>query len=211
MGDGQPSDAEVIERCRRGEVEPFSLLVQRYQNRVYNLAFRLLGNTDDALDAAQDAFVRAYAALARFEADRPFAPWLTRIVTNVCYGMLRKRRPEISFERLEEHAPEFAPEAAWEADPEARLQRAIRDDEIQQAVLALPELFRAVVLLRYMEEMSYEAIAAELELPLGTVKTYLHRARLRLRAVLAEPAESDERTGIAGRRDPGASGRKGSS
>jgi RNA polymerase sigma-70 factor (ECF subfamily) len=187
MGDGQPSDAEVIQRCRRGEVEPFSLLVERYQDRVYNLAFRLLGNADDALDAAQDAFVSAYTALSRFDPARPFAPWLFRIVTNACYGILRKRRPDLSFEALEEQ--EAAPAAAVtapETDPQQRVLRAIRDEEIQQAVLALAEPFRTVVLLRYMDEMSYEAIAATLEVPIGTVKTYLYRARQRLRTALDE-------------------------
>src|SRR5438876_1917968 len=102
MGDRQPSDAEVIQRCRRGEVEPFSLLVERYQDRVYNLAFRLLDHAEDARDASQETFVRAYSALARFDPDRPFAPWLFRIATNLCYGLLCRRRPEISFEPLDE-------------------------------------------------------------------------------------------------------------
>jgi len=187
MGDGQPSDAEVIQRCRRGEVEPFSLLVERYQDRIYNLAFRLLGNADDALDAAQDAFVSAYAALSRFDPDRPFAPWLFRIATNACYGMLRKRRPDLSFEAMEEQeAVPAAAVSAVEADPQERVLRAMRDEEIQQAVLALAEPFRTVMFLRYEEEMSYEAIAAVLELPIGTVKTYLHRARQRLRKALGD-------------------------
>jgi RNA polymerase sigma-70 factor, ECF subfamily len=185
MGDGQPSDAEVIQRCRRGEVEPFSLLVERYQDRVYNLAFRLLGNADDAMDAAQDAFVNAYAALSRFDPDRPFAPWLFRIVTNACYGMLRKRRPDLSFETMEEQDGVLAASlSAREADPQERVLQAVQDEEIQDAVMALSEPFRTVVLLRYEQEMSYEAIAAALELPVGTVKTHLHRARQRLRKAL---------------------------
>src|SRR6266851_9730388 len=168
MGDGQPSDAEVIQRCRLGEVEPFSLLVERYQDRVYNLAFRLLGNADDALDAAQDAFVSAYGALSRFDPARPFAPWLFRIVTNACYGMLRKRRPDVSFETMEEQeGVSAATLSAREADPQERVLRAVQDKEIQDAVMALREPFRTVVLLRYEQEMSYEAIAAALELPIG--------------------------------------------
>jgi RNA polymerase sigma-70 factor, ECF subfamily len=187
MGDGQPSDAEVIQRCRRGEVEPFSLLVERYQDRVYNLAFRLLGNADDALDASQDAFVSAYAALSRFDPARPFVPWLFRIVTNACYGILRKRRLDLSFDTLDEQeAIPATAVTASQADPQQQVLRAIRDEEIQQAVLALAQPFRTVMLLRYMEEMSYEAIAAALELPMGTVKTYLHRARQRLRTALGE-------------------------
>jgi RNA polymerase sigma-70 factor, ECF subfamily len=203
MGDGQPSDAEVIQRCRRGEVEPFSLLVERYQDRVYNLAFRLLGNADDALDASQDAFVSAYAALSRFDPARPFVPWLFRIVTNACYGILRKRRPDLSFETMEEQqAIPATAVTAPEADPQQHVLSAIRDEEIQHAVLALAEPFRTVMLLRYMEEMSYEAIAVALELPIGTVKTYLHRARQRLRAALGEggidPADTPKQRKIKG-------------
>jgi RNA polymerase sigma-70 factor (ECF subfamily) len=189
MGDGQPSDGEIIRRCRHGEVEPFSLLVERYQDRVYNLAFRMLQNADDALDAAQDAFVRAFGALERFDMERPFAPWLFRILTNTCYGMLRKRRPELSFESIEAQDSEPARSGAAggsEGDPQRHVLQTAREEEIQQAVLALSEPYRTVILLRYVEDMSQEAIAAALELPLGTVKTHLYRARRRLRQALSE-------------------------
>jgi RNA polymerase sigma-70 factor, ECF subfamily len=187
MSDGQPSDAAVIQRCRRGEVELFSILVERYQDRLYNLSLRLLDNPDDALDAAQETFVRAYAALTQFEADRPFAPWLVRIATNVCFGLLRKRRPGIvSLDAMEEREADATLAADDAADPQRQVERALRDEEVQCAVLALPEPYRTVVLLRYMEEMPYETIAAALEMPLGTVKTCLHRARQRLRAALTK-------------------------
>ena len=188
MGDGQPSDAEVIQRCRQGEVEPFSLLVERYQDRVYNLAYRLLGSAEDSLDAAQETFVRAYSALPRFDPDRPFAPWLFRIATNQCYGLLRKRRPEVSFEEIEEGGTGSASGRALgstDGDPLQSVLRAARAEEIQRAVLELPEPYRAVVLLRYQEDMSHAMIAAALDIPIGTVKTHLHRARQRLRKVLS--------------------------
>ncbi len=190
MGDREPSDGEIIRRCRHGDVGPFSLLVARYQDRVYNLAFRLLGNADDALDAAQDSFIRAFAALERFDAERPLAPWLFRIVTNTCYGKLRKRRHELSWEGIEEQETASTPMwAAVDTDPQQRVMQAAQDEEIQQAVLKLPEPSRTVVLLRYMEEMPYEAIALALDMPLGTVKTHLHRAHQRLRKALAERRE----------------------
>jgi RNA polymerase sigma-70 factor, ECF subfamily len=187
MGDGQPSDAEVIQRCRRGEVEPFSLLVTRYQDRIYNLAFRLLERPEDALDVAQETFIRAYESLARFDTRRPLAPWLFRIATNLCYGLLRKRRPEVSFETVEEGEADAslrAGSADFAGDPLQQVLKAARDEQIQQAVLALPEPYRTAVLLRYQEELSYEAIATALEMPVGTVKTCLHRARQRLRKLL---------------------------
>ena len=195
MSDGAPSDAEVIRRCQQGDVEPFGLLVRRYQDRVYNLAFRLLGNSEDARDAAQETFVSAYTALGRFEVERPFAPWLLRIATNACYGLLRKRSPQVVMMSAlvgEEPDTLHPIERSMEpsrSDPQRELERTHRDEQIQRAVLSLPEPYRTVVLLRYMEEMPYEAIAQVMELPLGTVKTYLHRARARLRLALEEESE----------------------
>jgi RNA polymerase sigma-70 factor (ECF subfamily) len=198
MGDGQPSDAELIRQCRQGDIERFSLLVTRYQNRIYNLALRLLDDRDDALDAAQETFVRAYAALTEFQVDRPFAPWLYRIATNLCFGLLRKRRPEtIELDGLEEGAAdlllaEISSPASAGSDPERWLEQSLRDEEIQRAVLALPEPYRTVVLLRHTEEMSYEAIASVLQMPLGSVKTCLHRARRRLRIALQPVIDGSE-------------------
>jgi RNA polymerase sigma-70 factor (ECF subfamily) len=187
MRDGQPSDAAVIQRCRRGEVELFRVLVERYQDRIYNLSLRLLENPDDALDAAQETFVRAYAALPQFEEERPFGPWLLRIATNTCFGLLRKRRPGmVSLDAMEDREADAALASDEAADPQELIERTARDEEIQCAVLALPEPYRTVVLLRYMEEMPYEAIAEALGMPLGTVKTCLHRARQRLRAALVK-------------------------
>jgi RNA polymerase sigma-70 factor, ECF subfamily len=194
MTQGSPSDAEVIERCQQGEAQPFSLLVKRYQDRVYNLAFRLLENADDALDASQETFVRAFSALSRFDRARPFAPWLMQIGANVCIGMLRKRRPGTVFlDALGEDEAETligakSGPADW-GDPQRRLDRSIREAAVQQAVLALPEPYRTVILLRHMEEMGYDEIATALEIPLGTVKTHLHRARERLRRALVEELE----------------------
>jgi RNA polymerase sigma-70 factor (ECF subfamily) len=187
MGDGPPTDAEVIRRCRSGDVEWFSVLVERYQDRVYNLAFRLLGHPEEARDAAQEAFVRAFAALPQFDLNRPVAPWLLRIAANGCYGLLRKRRSDlVSLDAMEEAEADAALSDSGDEDPARRVEQSFQDAEIQQAVLALPEPYRSVVLLRYMEEMSYDQIAESLEIPLGTVKTLLHRARLRLRRTLSE-------------------------
>jgi RNA polymerase sigma-70 factor, ECF subfamily len=194
MSQGSPSDAEVIERCQRGEAQPFSFLVKRHQDRVYNLAFRILENADDALDASQETFVRAFSALSRFDRARPFAPWLMQIAANVCIGMLRKRRPGTVFlDALAEDEADTLIGAKsdptdW-GDPQRRLERRIREAAVQRAVLALPEPYRTVVLLRHMEEMGYDEIGAALEIPLGTVKTHLHRARERLRRALAEELE----------------------
>lgn len=192
MSDGPPSDREVIRRCQAGEVEPFSVLVQRYQDRVYNLAYRLLENHDDALDAAQETFVRVYAALDRFDNEWPLAPWLFRIVKNACLGMLRHRRPSlISLDALDTDSVDALLEATSRRNsaagqPEQLLQQEFREEQIRACVLLLPLPYRTVVLLRYQEDLTYEEIAESMELPLGTVKTLLYRARQRLRRTLAE-------------------------
>lgn len=192
----QPADAEVVRRCRDGETELFRVLVERYQDRVYGLAFHLLGDRDDASDAAQETFLRVYVALDRFDVTRPLLPWLLRIAANTCYGMLRKRpsgqfsldaMPEGEVDARISRAPGTA--VASSADPAERVARAASDAEIHRAVLALPEPYRTVTLLRYREEMSYAAIAEALEMPLGTVKTCLHRARARLKTALEERGE----------------------
>jgi RNA polymerase sigma-70 factor (ECF subfamily) len=184
-------DAEVIRRCRCGEVEAFRFLVERYQDRVYGLAFRLLGHAEDALDAAQETFVRAYGALDRFDTARPFSPWLLRIAANTCYGMLRKRPTgQVSLDAMGEAEVDAAfaggpgGPSSLASDPAETVARAAGDEQIRRAVLALPEPYRTVTLLRYMEEMPYEGIAEALEMPLGTVKTCLHRARGRLKQLL---------------------------
>jgi len=211
MRDGgeAPVDAEVVQRCLRGEVELFRVLVERHQDRVYHLALHLLGHPEDALDAAQETFVRAYGALARFDTARPLRPWLLRIAANVCYGMLRKRPAgQLSLDAMTEREADAAwlrsrgpadrlcpPAGAPDSpavDPGALVTRAAEDEEVRRAVFALPEPYRTVTLLHYMEEMSYEAIAAALEIPLGTVKTHLHRARARLKKLLTAPQDRHE-------------------
>jgi RNA polymerase sigma-70 factor (ECF subfamily) len=155
---------------------------------VYNLAFRLLDGREDALDVSQETFVRAYASLTRFDPDRPLAPWLFRIAANLCYGLLRKRRPEVSFEAIEEggeEARESDLPGSSAADPLQRVLKTARDAEIWESVLSLPEPYRTVVLLRYQEDLSHAEIATVLEMPIGTVKTCLHRARQRLRKSLS--------------------------
>ncbi len=185
MSDGPPSDREVIQRCQAGEIEPFSLLVERYRDRLYNLTFRILEHPDDALDAAQETFVRAFAALGRFDLDRPFAPWLYRIATNTCLGLLRKRKTDpLSLDPKDEDLDLILSAPGRAGDPQWELERAVRDEQVQAAVQDLPARYRIVILLRYQEAMTYEAIAEALDMPLGTVKTYLHRAHRRLRQAL---------------------------
>jgi RNA polymerase sigma-70 factor (ECF subfamily) len=176
----EPDEAFLLARARKGEVSAFEELVLRHQRRVYAVARRIVRAHDVADDVAQEAFVRAWRALDRFELGRPFAPWVCRIAANLAINHVRSPRAR------EEGLPDGPGEtAASDPDPLG----AVLDDEagrvLDAAVAALPVEQRAVFVLRTMEEMSYQAIAEALGLSPGTVMSRLFRAREKLARALA--------------------------
>jgi len=182
------NEAEVVVRAQAGDVDAFERLVVDHQAFVYNLAFRVLGNAQEAEDAAQEALVRAWLSLPKFRSDSRFSTWLYRIVTNVCYNRIPRLRRELTIlgedELLEQ--PDIhsgLPLENLETDEiRVRLHRQI--DE-------LPESYRLLITLRYQQELAYEEIASITGLPLGTVKTGLFRAKRQLRSAL--DAHEEER------------------
>ncbi|HSL31523.1 MAG TPA: sigma-70 family RNA polymerase sigma factor [Anaerolineales bacterium] len=178
-------DAEqhLVQRARNGDHEAFAALVTEYQRYVYTLALRMLKNEEEALDLAQETFVRAWTALPNFRGQSKFRTWLYRITTNLCYNRLPGLRRSLSdlgndvIAELPETNPTFDNPAHGLESHELRayLHRAIDD---------LDEKYRLLISLRYQHEMSYEEIAGMLNLPLGTVKTGLFRAREQLRQAL---------------------------
>ncbi len=185
-------DLDAIEAFRAGDPGAFDLLVGRHQQRVYRLACRLLGDEEAAQDAAQEAFVKAWKALARFKGEARFTTWLTRITINQCRNELRKRgtvkhtRPM----SLDDNVPGTdvsRAETLPGAEPGA-LER-LRGREVAGAFHAVmadldPES-REVLLLKDVEEMSYEGMAEVLDVPTGTVRSRLHRARAEVRRRMA--------------------------
>lgn len=173
------SDEHLVDRSLRGEREAFDRLVERYQSAVYHFALRFCGHPDDARELAQDIFVRAYLKLNTFQPGRPFRPWLYRVAGSVCLNHRARRRPEtVPLEPVEQpgwEPPGPAPNPADEA-AKSDLRR-----RLFEAVRQLPVAYRTVLLLRHLEGLDYRDIAACLKLPLGTVKTHLHRARQMLR------------------------------
>ena len=170
------TDAELIRRIQRGEADGYALLMERYQKLVYTIAYRMIGRHEDAQDITQECFLRAYAALPRFRADQPFAPWISRIVSNLCLNWLEKSKRE----RLtEEGTLEDFPARTSPPGETGELQTAL-----QQAILKLPPRHRLVFTLRYLEGHDCREVARITELPEGTVKTYLFRARQQLRKEL---------------------------
>jgi RNA polymerase sigma-70 factor (ECF subfamily) len=174
-----------ILRSLQGDQQAFAQLVARYQRQVYNLAYRMLENAEDAEDAAQEAFLRAYRALPSFELGRKFSSWLLSIASNLCIDILRRRRyawlslDDVSF-RL----------ASSVEDPDGAMLRQEQADQVQCLLGSLPEKYRLVVILRYWHDLSYKEIAETTGLSLNTVKTRLHRARKMLAQAMSKEENS---------------------
>jgi RNA polymerase sigma-70 factor (ECF subfamily) len=175
------TDQEVVARCLSGDRDAFAVLVERYGGRVYNLALRIVGDPDAASDCAQEAFVRAYRSLHRYDPAFPFGPWILKIATNTSRTHLRTWHAHQDLGGDVEERPE--PE---EAGPELVAVRREEVAEVLAAMVSLPPAYRAALTLRHMQQLSYQEVADALEVPIGTVKTHLHRARAALRRALAE-------------------------
>jgi RNA polymerase sigma factor (sigma-70 family) len=177
----------LIQMARRGDLEAFNVLVVMHQERVYNLAYRILGDEAAAADATQEAFILAYRHIGRFHAGS-LSAWLYRIATNVCYDVLRyqKRRPALSFTQLsgdvdDEHEIDLP---AHEDDPETAIQRRELGALLQQHISALPIAQRMVLVLSDVQGLSDKEIAAIMRISIGTVKSRLSRARSKMRRSL---------------------------
>jgi len=178
----EPTDAEVVTRVLAGDQNQYQILVERHYRPVFNAAYRLLGNQAEADDIAQDAFWRAYQALATFQRDAPLAPWLCRIAINLSLNLLKRRQPTLSLDNPGSGRPLAVSD--WSAEPQRQLLHAEQQGELRQALLALPPEQRAIIELRHFQEQSYEEIAAALNISLANVKVRLFRARKKLRQLL---------------------------
>lgn len=172
------SDRALVLRVRGGDPEAFGDLVQRYQTSVYNVCYRLLGETGAAEDQAQEALIRAYQHLDQFDVDRPFGPWVRRVAANLCLNRLAGAHgPTLS---LDDERDQAGLEPA--ADTAATHEQAETAKAVRAAIAALPPHYRAVIELRHFQDLSYAEIAAELGLPVSDVKSHLFRARKLLAA-----------------------------
>jgi len=172
----------LLEAAQGGERAAFGGIVQIYMQRAYYAALRLVGNHEDAQDVSQEAFVRAYRHLADFDVDRPFYPWFYRILRNLCINHLRKksrRGYSISLDGDEENPGPPIPTA--DPDPSVLAERGETVDRLWREVAGLSPEHREIVLLREMEDLSYQEIADTLDVPIGTVMSRLHAARKELR------------------------------
>ncbi len=181
-------DDELLQAARLGDLNSFNRLVLTYQDLVYNQAFRMLGEADAAEDATQDAFISAFHHIKTFRGGS-FRAWLLRIVTNICYDELRrqKRQPITSLEPFDKDGDEIE-SPSWIADNVASPEEIAEQKELQQAIQRcidqLPPEFKAVVVLVDVQGLDYFEAAEVLRKPLGTIKSRLARARMRLRECL---------------------------
>ncbi|MFH1746010.1 MAG: sigma-70 family RNA polymerase sigma factor [Planctomycetota bacterium] len=186
--DNITSDAELVRRAQGGDAQAFAELVSRYQDRVFNTCYRLCHNHSDALDLTQTTFLKALEALPRFEARSSFYTWLFRIAVNAAFSerRARLRRPTVS---LDDPGPGGDPRASTAAASDDAAEVISRRETYSQIEVALDSLepdFRVAVVLKDIENMDYATIAEILEVPVGTIKSRIHRGRLMLRELLTK-------------------------
>jgi RNA polymerase sigma-70 factor (ECF subfamily) len=184
-------DYRAIKLCLKGKTEAFAELVDRYNRRVYNLAYRLTGNAEKAKDIAQEAFIRVYRALDKYDPRYKFSSWLLKTVSNLCIDYHRtKPASQASLEGLLSSPAESSIlyEQALRANEVEGLEAKIEVKELQEIIREgidlLPIDYKAVVVMRHVQSLSYREIAVALNLPMGTIKARIHRARKLLKGYL---------------------------
>lgn len=181
-------EAELIERSRNGESAAFGVLVERYQRRVVGVALAVVHNQDDAVELAQETFVRAYENLSKFESRSSFSTWLYRIAANLAIDFWRREGRHVVL-RGEDAESEIGRIPSAQGDSFKEFSRAELSERLNKALGELTSEHRAVILLREVEGLSYDEISDILQVPRGTVMSRLHYARTRVRSILQDLEE----------------------
>ena len=190
-------ELDLLMKAKEGDAQAFETLVSRYETKIYHMALRYTGDAQEALDMTQEVFLRMYRGLESFSGETSVSAWLCKITDEVCKDILRRvsGRATVSLEALDREEPYDIEITDLRYNPESVYDRAALRDTIVDAVSALPEHLRKVIILREIAGMTYEEIASCLELELGTVKSRIARGRDKLRSFLSkqpvvkEPAE----------------------
>ncbi|AGX02194.1 MULTISPECIES: RNA polymerase sigma factor SigW [Bacillaceae] len=176
-----------IKQVLKGDQNAFGEIVEIYKDKVFQLCFRMLGNRHEAEDIAQEAFLRAYVNIQSFNIDLKFSTWLYRIATNLCIDRIRKKKPDYFLDAEVAGTDGLTMYSQIAADtrlPEEDVESLELQETIQNEISKLPEKYRSVIVLKYIEELSLNEISEIMDLPLGTVKTRIHRGREALRKQL---------------------------
>jgi RNA polymerase sigma-70 factor (ECF subfamily) len=187
---GGIDDAECVKRVQRGDAGCFEILLQRYQKTTFNLVYRLLGDYDEASEVAQEVFLSAYKSIRQFRGDANFSTWLYRIAFN--HASTRRKSLNIARQR---HLPLDGVEIIGDgaADPAKNCEHKEIQERVQQALNGLDHDDATIIVLRDLQDVSYEEIAQMLDIPVGTVKSRLHRARQALQVRLAPYFHTDRK------------------
>jgi RNA polymerase sigma-70 factor (ECF subfamily) len=180
-------DLLLIERCKQGDQVAYALLLRKYQNSVYSLCRKMVRNSEEARDLSQEAFVRTFATLDRYNPVYAFSSWLYKITANLCIDHIRKQRMKMLSidDPVEGEEGSIARELQDHGQrPDEVSERRELRGTIEAAIERLPEHYRVILILRHQDQLSYEEIATKLGIPLGTVKARIHRAREGLKEIL---------------------------
>lgn len=185
-------DPAIVERARGGDDHAFRIIVETYHRAIFRIAYRYAADRDSAFDLSQEIFLHVHKTLGKYDSSRPFEPWFFRVATNFSINWIRKKRPyEVSLDAFE---ADISP-AVDDTVPSEAIEREEEADHVRRAVAGLPEPYREIVALRYLEGTSLEEVGEILELPVGTVKNRLFRARELLKDRLkkiAMPEKTDK-------------------
>ncbi|MGZ4138308.1 MAG: RNA polymerase sigma factor [Actinomycetota bacterium] len=182
----RPDDRELVDRYAGGDPRAFDEIVERYERRVYAVALRMTGNPDDARDAVQETFISALRALRAFRGDAQLSTWIHRVAINASLDVIRKRTRHGA--RPLEDAPDRPSD---DLPPDEAAARASRATEVHRALAHVSVEHRAVLVLHDLQDLDYAEIAEALDIPVGTVKSRLHRARLEMARLLGHLRETE--------------------
>jgi RNA polymerase sigma-70 factor (ECF subfamily) len=180
-------DKRLINQALAGDRQAFSEIVERYKHKIYQLAYRMLGNRLEAEDVGQETFLRVFANLSRYDQSHKFSTWIYRIATNLCIDRLRKRKLTYSLDQEvagTEGLDLYSQIPDEQKTPEAEVITIELQQEVQQAMDQLPIQYKSIMNLRYIEDLSLQEISELVDLPVSTIKTRIHRGREALRKLL---------------------------
>jgi RNA polymerase sigma-70 factor (ECF subfamily) len=187
----EDNDLKYVVMCQKGDTDAFAVLVERHQKKMLNIAFRMMGDYDEACDVVQDAFVAAYKSIRKFKAEAKFSTWLYRIVVNYSKNRLKQLRNTAKHESIPiDDSGEIKTEETLSqsmvngANPGTQMEKREREAQVQKCITSLDEEYREVLVLRDIQGFSYEEIKDILNIPDGTVKSRLSRARNALKDCL---------------------------
>ncbi|KKM10951.1 hypothetical protein SY88_10850 [Clostridiales bacterium PH28_bin88] len=169
------ADEALVRLCLDGDRAAFAELVRRYQRQIYSLAYRLTNDAEEAMDLSQEVFLKLYQVMEKYDETRPFFPWMYKVASNVCYSALRKKPQEsVPLDKIIEFTP-LVPKL--DTQPEDYCEVKEVQEMVQRAIMELPDKYRLPLVMRYLEDMTYQQIAEMMDLPVSTIETRLYRGK----------------------------------